>query len=70
MDKEKKVDNTIYSSEHLRGKLNEERQREGLGEVFAVNPKGCGASNYARKDESYSSVPNFFYKVFFKRKKK
>ncbi|MDO4396211.1 MAG: hypothetical protein Q4C51_05455 [Clostridia bacterium] len=62
-------ENKIYNSEELYKELNEERAREGKAEMPMVNPCPGGSTNsIAQKDKSWSSVPDFFVKMF-KRKK-
>ena len=59
-----KDDDTIISSEYLHEKVNEERKREGKTTVQAINTiGGTSTNNLARKDKSWSSVPDFFIKM-------
>ena len=57
----------IITSKDLHKELNEERKRKGLNSVPAINPRGGGTSTIARRDKSWSSVPDFFGKLFKKK---
>lgn len=50
----------IITSKSLQEEMNQERKRQGKGEVQAINPRGSGTSTLARKDKSWTSVPGFF----------
>lgn len=65
--KSKIEDDKIYTSKSLTEVMNEERIREGKDEVQEINPCRGGTSTLARKDKSWSSVPDFFAKVFKKK---
>ncbi len=60
-------DDKIYTSRSLSEEMNKERTRQGKGEVQEINPCRGGTSTLARKDKSWSSVFDFFVKVFKKR---
>lgn len=63
MDKEK---NKIFSSANLHQEFNEERRRQGLEEI-PINQVSCScgsSGNLARKDNSWTSIPDFFKKMF------
>lgn len=77
MDVSKEVDDMtknnekILSSQNLHAELNEEREKKGLKEIPAVNPKGAGSTNtYARMDDSWKSAPDFFKQMIKKNKEK
>ena len=56
-----KNDEKILSSSNLHAEWNEERAKQGLKEMPAINPKGAGSTNtYARMDDSWKSAPGFF----------
>jgi hypothetical protein len=59
-------DDKIINSRTIQNELNEERKRKGLHELPPVNPINGGTSTLARKDKSWSSVPDFFRKLFKK----
>ena len=59
-------DDKIINSSTIQNELNEERKRKGLHELPPVNPINGGTSTLARKDKSWSSVPDFFRKLFKK----
>ena len=59
-------DDKIINSSTIQNELNEERKRKGLHELPPVNPIKGGTSTLARKDKSWSSVPDFFRKLFKK----
>lgn len=56
----------IICSADLHRQFNEERKRQGLEEIPAgLTSCSCGSSgNLARKDKSWSSVFDFFQKMF------
>lgn len=58
MDNEK-----ILSSEVL----HEEMEREQGKDIPQINARGAGTSTMARKDKSYTSVFDFFTKMFKKK---
>lgn len=57
----------IYTSAELSKELNEERRKQGLSEMPAINSFKGGTSTIARKDKSWGSVPDFFVKMFKKK---
>ena len=61
----------ILSSSNLHAEWNEERVKQGLKEMPAINPKGAGSTNtYARMDDSWKSAPGFFKQLIKKNKEK
>ena len=57
-------DNEIITSSSLHKEVNEERKREGKESIPAINNfGGTSTNNLARKDKSWSSVPDFFAKL-------
>ena len=61
----------ILSSSNLHAEWNEERAKQGLKEMPAINPKGAGSTNtYARMDDSWKSAPGFFRQLIKKNKEK
>ena len=64
----KSDDGKIYSSKVLHEEFNEERKRQGLHTMPAINPRGGGTGTIARKDKSWGSVPGFFAKLFQKKR--
>lgn len=50
----------IPSSQNLHTEWTEERKRQGLKEIPAINPRNAGTSTLARMDKSWKSVPDFF----------
>ena len=65
--KSKIEDDKIYTSKSLTEEMNEERIRQGKAELPKINPIRGGTSTLARKDKSWSSVPEFFAKVLKKK---
>ena len=63
----KKNEERIYTSKDLHEEMNEERRKQGLDELPAINPCRGGTSTLARKDKSWGSVPGFFTKLFKKK---
>lgn len=62
------IDNDkIITSKDLHAELNAERKRKGLNSMPAISPKGGGTSTIARRDKSWSSVPDFFAKLIKKK---
>ena len=57
--KSKIEDDKIYTSKSLTEEMNEERIRQGKDELPEINPLRGGTSTLARKDKSWSSVPDF-----------
>ena len=65
-----KNDDKVVSSKDLHEKLNEERKAEGKYSIPAINSGQTSTNTYARKDKSWSSVPDFFYKMIKGKDKK
>lgn len=61
------IDGVVASDDLLRD-VNKERESQGLHEIPAVNSRSA-SNTYARLDKSFSSVPDFFMKLFGKGKK-
>ena len=57
----------VITSRDLLHDINEEREKQGLYELPEVNSRS-GGNVYARLDKSFSSVPDFFIKLFSKKK--
>ena len=59
-------DDKIICSADLHRQFNEERKRQGLEEIpSGLTSCSCGSSgNLARKDKSWTSIPDFFKKMF------
>ena len=57
----------IITSKALHAELNAERKRKGLNSMPAINPRGGGTGTIARRDKSWSSVPDFFGKLIKKK---
>ncbi len=53
----------IVTSKDLLKNVNDEREKQGLHEIPAVNSRSA-SNTYARLDKSFSSVPDFFKKLF------
>ena len=49
----------VITSKILHDELNEERKKDGLVELPAVNSRN-GGNTYARKDSSFKNVADFF----------
>ena len=63
-EKEMKTDNGPVSSKDLHKEMNIERKNRGDGELPAINTvTGVSTNNLARRDKSWSSVPDFFIKL-------
>lgn len=56
-------DEKILSSENL----HEEMEKELGRDIPQINARGAGTSTMARKDKSYTSVFDFFTKMFKKK---
>ncbi|MBQ3322120.1 MAG: hypothetical protein IJH05_04675 [Firmicutes bacterium] len=55
----------VISSKDLHEAMNRERAAKGEGSIPAINTvQGTSTSNLARRDHSWSSVPDFFIKLF------
>lgn len=71
VNKMTKDNEKILSSQNLHAELNEEREKKGLKEIPAINPKGAGSTNtYARMDDSWKSAPDFFKQMIKNNKEK
>ena len=66
-DEREGAENVVTSNDLLRD-VNAEREKEGLHEIPAVNGRSAGTNTYARLDKSFNSVPDFFIKLFSKKK--
>ena len=55
-----KYEGKIVSSESLKQELKD----EGSDIPAVYTTCGCGSNNYARRDKSWSSIPDFFKKLF------
>ena len=53
----------VITSNDLLNEVNEEREKQGLHEIPAVNSRS-GGNTYARLDKSFKNVPDFFIKLF------
>ena len=59
---------TVISSKDLHASMNRERAAKGEDNIPAINTvQGASTSNLARRDHSWSSVPDFFIKLFRKK---
>ncbi len=68
--KEKKSDE-ITTSRDLHEQMNRENEKEGKTTIPAINATmGTSSNNLARRDHSWSSVPDFFIKLIKREKKK
>ena len=65
-----KSDNKVVSSKDLHEKMNEERKAEGKYSIPAINSGQTSTNTYARMDKSWSSTPDFFYKMIKGKDKK
>ena len=67
--KPSRTENEIVDSHTLHDEMNRDLKRDGKSSVQAIN-NACGMStgNLARKDKSWSSVPDFFAKLVKKNK--
>ena len=63
---EREGSNDIVTSKELLKNVNDEREKQGLHEIPAVNSRSA-SNTYARLDKSFSSVPDFFKKLFSKK---
>ena len=57
----------VVTSRDLLHDINEEREKQGLYELPEVNSRS-GGNTFARLDKSFNSVPDFFIKLFSKKK--
>jgi len=58
---------TVVTSRDLHRSMNREREAKGESSLPSINTvQGASTSNLARRDHSWSSVPDFFIKMFRK----
>ena len=63
-----KDDETVITSKDLHNSMNRERKAKGEAVLPSVNNvQGVSSNNLARRDHSWSSVPDFFIKLFRKK---
>lgn len=64
-----RTDNEVINSSKLHEEVNQELKQEGKSSIEAINTiGGVSTNNLARKDKSWNSVPDFFYKLIKGRK--
>jgi len=62
--KASRIDDEIINSKKLHEEVNQELKKQGKSGIEAINTiGGVSTNNLARKDKSWSSVPDFFYKM-------
>ena len=62
--KASRTDDEIINSRKLHEEVNKELKKQGKSGIEAINTiGGVSTNNLARKDKSWSSVPDFFYKM-------
>ena len=62
-----KDDETVITSSDLHDSMNRERKAKGDAALPSINNvQGASSNNLARRDHSWSSVPDFFIKLFRK----
>lgn len=62
-----KDDETVITSSDLHNTMNRERESKGEAALPSINNvQGVSSNNLARRDHSWSSVPDFFIKLFHK----
>ena len=54
---------SVVTSRDLLDEINEERKEQGLHEIPEVNSRS-GGNTFARLDDSFKNVPDFFAKLF------
>ena len=60
---------SVVTTKGLLKEVNEEREKQGLHSVPEVNSaSGASTGTLARRDKSFKSVPDFFIKLFSKKK--
>lgn len=60
---------SVVTTKGLLREVNEEREKQGLHEVPEINSaSGASTGTMARKDKSFKSVPDFFIKLFSKKR--
>ncbi len=62
-----KQDDTIFTSQSLTEEMNRKRRKKGLPEIDPINSMRGSTNTIARKDKSWSSVPDFFRQLFRKK---
>ena len=65
---DEEAEDSVVTSRDLLDGVNAEREKQGLHEIPEVNSRS-GGNTFARLDQSFTSVPDFFKKMFSKRKK-
>ncbi len=69
--KTSRTDDEIINSRKLHEEVNQELKKQGKSGIEAINTiGGVSTNNLARKDKSWSSVPDFFYKMIKGKDKK
>ena len=64
-----RTDNEVINSSKLHEEVNQELKQKGKSSIEAINTiGGVSTNNLARKDKSWNSVPDFFYKLIKGRK--
>jgi hypothetical protein len=64
-DGSSKNDEAVISSKDLHDSMNRERAAKGESSMPSINTvQGISSNNLARRDHSWSSVPDFFIKMF------
>lgn len=59
-----RMDNEVINSSKLHEEVNQELKQKGKSSIEAINTiGGVSTNNLARKDKSWNSVPDFFYKM-------
>ncbi|MBR0456131.1 MAG: hypothetical protein IJJ01_05625, partial [Firmicutes bacterium] len=59
-----RTDSEIVNSSKLHEEVNRELKEKGKSSIEAINTiGGVSTNNLARKDKSWNSVPDFFYKM-------
>ena len=67
-DGSSKNDEAVISSKDLHNSMNRERAAKGESSMPSINTvQGVSSNNLARRDHSWSSVPDFFIKMFRKK---
>ena len=63
--KENEDPDAVISSKDLHESMNRERKARGETSIPSINNvQGASSSNLARRDHTWSSVPDFFIKLF------
>ena len=64
-----RMDHEIVNSSRLHEEVNQELKKKGKSGIEAINTLwGVSTNNLARKDKTWNSVPDFFYKLIKGRK--